>query len=94
MILKYNGISNPFTINKDDIIKEGNLNKKSRIRKIWKQRWTILTNSFIATFVNENKFYKHVHEFSKSVTISPFRNPNEALNLDPETKSQISEMHC
>ena len=41
---------------------------------------------------NENKFYKHVHEFSKSVTLSPFRNPNEALNLDPETKTQISEI--
>ena len=41
---------------------------------------------------NENEFYKHVHEFSKYVTLSPFRNPNEALNLDPETKTQISEI--
>ena len=41
---------------------------------------------------NENKFYKHVHEFKATITKSPFRNPNEFLDLEPETKSQISEI--
>ena len=41
---------------------------------------------------NENEFHKHAHEFKDSIAKSPFQNPNEAFNLDPETKSQISEI--
>ena len=41
---------------------------------------------------NENKFYKHVYEAKMSVGASPFRSPNEKLDLDPETKTQISEI--
>ena len=41
---------------------------------------------------NENMFYKHVHEAKMAVGQSPFRTPNENLDLDSETKSQISEI--
>ena len=41
---------------------------------------------------NENKFYKHVHEFKNTVIADPFRNPNEDLVMEPETKNQISEI--
>ncbi|WP_286843504.1 hypothetical protein, partial [Idiomarina sp. UBA4206] len=41
---------------------------------------------------NENMFYKHVHEAKMAVGQSPFRTRNENLDLDPETKSQISEI--
>ena len=41
---------------------------------------------------NEQKLYKHVHEVKKSIAMSPFRNPNESFDLDPETKTKISEI--
>ena len=41
---------------------------------------------------NENKFYKHVHEAKMTVGASPFRSPNEQLDINPETKTLISEI--
>ena len=41
---------------------------------------------------NEQKIHKHIHELKKSVSESPFRNPNESFNLDSETKTQISKI--
>ena len=41
---------------------------------------------------NEQELYKHVHEFKESIAKNPFRDPNESFNLDPETKTQISEI--
>ena len=41
---------------------------------------------------NENELYKHVHELKETIAKSPFRNPHESFNLDPETKTQISEI--
>jgi len=37
-------------INKKEIIKEGSLMKKSRVLKEWRNRYTIITQSFIFTF--------------------------------------------
>ena len=41
---------------------------------------------------NDREFHKHVHEFKESIANSPFQNPNETFNLDPDTKTQISEI--
>ena len=49
------------TINQGDKLKEGFLKKESRIRKVWRQRWVVLTSSFIYTFENE-KIYRNPTE--------------------------------
>ena len=41
---------------------------------------------------NEQEIHKHIHELKKAISLSPFRSPDETFNLDPETKSQISEI--
>ena len=41
---------------------------------------------------NEQEIYKHIHEFKKTISLAPFRNPNETFNLDAETKAEISEI--
>ena len=41
---------------------------------------------------NEQEIHKHIHELKKTISASPFRNPNESFNLDPETKAQVSEI--
>ena len=37
-------------IPQDEKIKEGMLKKESRFRKVWRERWTVLTTKFIYTF--------------------------------------------
>ena len=49
------------TINQGDKLKEGFLKKESRIRKVWRDRWVVLTSSFIYTFENE-KVYRNPTE--------------------------------
>ena len=34
----------------EEKIKEGMLKKESRFRKVWRERWTVLTTKFIYTF--------------------------------------------
>ena len=34
----------------EEKIKEGSLKKQSRFRKVWKERWVVLTTKFIYTF--------------------------------------------
>ena len=41
---------------------------------------------------NEQKIHNHIHELKRSISLNPFRNPDEKLDFDPETKSQISEI--
>ena len=48
-------------INQKDIIKEGFLKKESRIRKVWRDRWVVLTKSHLYTFENRN-IYKNPTE--------------------------------
>ena len=41
------------TINSSDKLKEGYLKKESRIRKVWRERWVVLTTSCLYTFENQ-----------------------------------------
>ena len=41
------------TINSSDKLKEGFLKKESRIRKVWRDRWVVLTTSYLYTFENQ-----------------------------------------
>ena len=42
------------TINQSDKLKEGFLKKESRIRKVWRERWVVLTTSYVYTFENKD----------------------------------------
>ena len=53
------------TINPSDKLKEGYLKKESRIRKVWRERWVVLTTSFIYTFENKDVY----------------RNPTESIDV-------------
>eukprot|EP01084_Bolivina_argentea_P108226 193417_1 len=44
------------TLSKKDIIKEGWLKKKSKHIKVWRQRWTVLTNDSLYTFKRQNDY--------------------------------------
>ena len=53
------------TINQSDKLKEGFLKKESRIRKVWRERWVVLTTSFVYTFENKGIY----------------RNPTETIDV-------------
>ena len=44
------------TINPSEKVKEGFLKKESRYRKVWKDRWVVLTTSQIYTFENQYSY--------------------------------------
>ena len=44
------------TIQQNDKIKEGWLQKESRYRKVWRDRWCVLTSQFFYTFENEKQY--------------------------------------
>ena len=47
---------NVVTIQQNDKIKEGWLQKESRYRKVWRDRWCVLTSQFFYTFENEKQY--------------------------------------
>ena len=49
------------TIDSSEKLKEGFLKKESRIRKVWRDRWVVLTTSYIYTFENQG-IYKNPTE--------------------------------
>ena len=49
------------TINSNEKLKEGFLKKESRFRKVWRDRWVVLTTSFVYTFENKG-IYKNPTE--------------------------------
>ena len=58
----FNFFSNKvITINPGEKVKEGFLKKESRIRKVWRERWVVLTTSYIYTFENQG-IYKNPTE--------------------------------
>ena len=58
----FNFLSNKIiTINPSEKVKEGFLKKESRIRKVWRDRWVVLTTSFVYTFENQG-IYKNPTE--------------------------------
>ena len=48
--------SKVITIQSNDKIKEGWLQKESRYRKVWRDRWCVLTSEFFYTFANEKQY--------------------------------------
>ena len=44
------------TINSNEKLKEGFLKKESRFRKVWRDRWVVLTTSFVYTFEKERNY--------------------------------------
>ena len=62
----FNFFSNKIiTINSSDKLKEGMLKKESRIRKVWRERWVVLTEANIYTFENKGVY----------------RNPTEVIDV-------------
>lgn len=56
-MLKYLGFGgNTIKFDKSEVIKEGFLKKESRIRKIWRERWTVVTYKYIATFQKQDDY--------------------------------------
>ena len=53
------------TINSNEKLKEGFLKKESRFRKVWRERWVVLTTSFIYTFEQQGIY----------------RNPTETIDI-------------
>lgn len=51
---------NPKIINipQEEKIKEGTLNKESRYRKVWRERWVVLTINYIYTFEQQRVYIK------------------------------------
>ena len=50
------------TINSSEKLKEGFLKKESRIRKVWRERWVVLTTSYIYTFENKGIYRNPTEE--------------------------------
>ena len=50
------------TINSSEKLKEGFLKKESRIRKVWRERWVVLTTSYIYTFENKEIYRNPTEE--------------------------------
>ena len=62
----FNMFSNKIvTFNPSEKLKEGFLKKESRIRKVWRDRWVVLTTSYIYTFENQGIY----------------RNPTEVIDV-------------
>ena len=53
------------TINQNEKLKEGFLKKESRFRKVWRDRWVVLTTSFVYTFEQQGIY----------------RNPTETIDI-------------
>ena len=59
----FNFFSNKIiTINSSDKLKEGFLKKESRIRKVWRERWVVLTTSYLYTFENQGIYRNPTEE--------------------------------
>ena len=59
----FNFFSNKvITINPSEKLKEGSLKKESRIRKVWRERWVVLTTSYIYTFENQASYRNPTEE--------------------------------
>ena len=50
------------TINSNEKLKEGFLKKESRFRKVWRDRWVVLTTSYIYTFENQGIYRNPTEE--------------------------------
>lgn len=78
-MLKLFGFGKPIVnFKEDEIIKEGTTNKESRLRKIWRERWTVLTKKFLLTY-KEKQLYKNPTEIIKIEnikTVSSGDNPS------------------
>ena len=49
-------------INSSDKLKEGMLKKESRIRKVWRERWVVLTTSYLYTFESQGIYRNPTEE--------------------------------
>ena len=59
----FNFFSNKIiTINPSEKLKDGFLEKESRIRKVWRERWVVLTTSYIYTFENQGNLRNPTEE--------------------------------
>ena len=54
--------SKDIKINSSEKLKEGLLKKESRIRKVWRERWVVLTTSYIYTFENQGIYRNPTEE--------------------------------
>ena len=81
-MLKYLGFGNgEITLKESDIIKEGFLNKESRIRKIWRQRWTVLTDQYLLTFEKEG-VYENPTEIIQVSSLKSVKSDDNPLSFN------------
>ena len=67
------------TIQQNDKIKEGWLQKESRYRKVWRDRWCVLTSDFFYTFANEKQYVEPTEriEITKIKTVKQMKKRKE-----------------
>ena len=59
----FNFFSNKnISISNSEKLKEGYLKKESRIRKVWRDRWVVLTTSYLYTFENQGIYRNPTEE--------------------------------
>ncbi len=59
----FNFFSNKnISISGSEKLKEGLLKKESRIRKVWRDRWVVLTTSYLYTFENQGIYRNPTEE--------------------------------
>jgi hypothetical protein len=59
----FNFFSNKIiSISNSERLKEGSLKKESRIRKVWRDRWVVLTTSYLYTFENQGIYRNPTEE--------------------------------
>jgi len=85
-MLKYLGLGgNSIKIDKSEILKEGLLKKESRIRKIWRERWTVVTYKYIVTYEKQGEYTSP----TEAIDVSTIR----TVKSDDNPLSYIFKVH-
>ena len=77
--------SKVINIDPKEKIKEGFLKKESRYRKVWRERWVVLTTKFIYTFEKANKYVNPTEtiDINNVITVKtdPLKNGNVFVRI-------------
>ena len=77
-------------INSSEKLKEGFLKKESRIRKVWRERWVVLTTSYIYTFENQGIYRNPTEEIDvKKIKTVKTDETKNGFNFVSHIKSHI-----
>ena len=82
--------SKVITIQSNDKIKEGWLQKESRYRKVWRDRWCVLTSEFFYTFANEKQYIDPTEQIENNIL--KLQQQKEELKKKKGNPSQIGQI--